>query len=419
MSKLCFFDVLDPIFQKNPYPFYQALHNEDLIYCDKATGAYFVGEYAEVERILKDPSFTTAPLSVRAQPVMRDRVLAQMEGKEHSEKRRAVLHGLSGQYFKKQYHPLIKNISQELINPYLYKGSFDLVNEFGKDYAILVTLGILGLPKDNYKEIALWHKGVADYITKLNLSEEEKNTSLQYSKNLSDFLLPIIDLRKIDPRDDLISLLCNLNNSENIMTDSEIIALCLNILLAATEPADKSLAMLFKNLLEQPEVFDDVYNDRTKIRAAIEETLRLNSPVQLIPREASEDCIVGGISIKKGSIIFNMIGAANRDPKVFHDPNLFILDRRAKNKEGFCKKRHLAFGTGMHACLGAEFSLRQIEITANVILDSLKNLKISEEYHFSESGLYTRGPNSLLLTFDALPKFNENSIGNTRVKELI
>lgn len=198
-------------------------------------------------------------------------------------------------------------------------------------------------------------------------------------------------------------MLCDANTADEPMTVSEIIALCLNILLAATEPADKSLAMLFWHLLSHPDQFADVEADRTLLRPAIEETLRLTSPVQLIPREASQDVVISDIAIPKGSLVFNLIGAANNDPTIFAHPGRFDLYRWVRGRRGpeARRKRHLAFGTGTHACLGAEFSLRQLDITAGLILDRLHQIRLPEDFRYREAGLYTRGPVAMPLVFDA------------------
>ena len=401
MSKISYLNILSPNFLENPYPYYQRLHRDDLIYHDDKMGAYFVGSYEEVQAILTSPIFTTAPLAKRAQPVMQDRVLAQMEGNEHTIKRRKILHGLSGQYFKEHHRPLIENVTKKLIQRYKSSGRLNLVGDFGKEYAVLVTLGLLDLPTEKYSRIAAWHKGIADFITRFDLSEEETTYSLECSRHLVDFLTPIVCLRKSSPKKDLISLLCQISGDTFIMSESEIVALCLNILLAATEPADKALAMLFWHLLSQPKCYEKIKKDRSLLRPAIEETLRLTSPVQLIPREASQDVIIGDVSISKGSIIYTLIGSANRDPRVYERPDYFDMYRWIHREDKSRAKRHFAFGSGTHVCIGAEFSMRQLEITANIILDSLDQLRLPDCFQYREVGLYTRGPISMPLEFRA------------------
>ncbi|WP_375644011.1 MULTISPECIES: hypothetical protein [unclassified Bartonella] len=132
---------------------------------------------------MKDARFTTAPLAVRAEPVMGAiRVLAQMEGHEHHSKRHAVLSKLTGKMFRTRYTEIIEKTIDRLLMPYLPKGRIDIINEFGKDYSVLVTLMVLGLPIDRYKDISMWHKGIASFVTSLNQSDEEKSSAYRAAK---------------------------------------------------------------------------------------------------------------------------------------------------------------------------------------------------------------------------------------------
>ncbi|WP_317993642.1 cytochrome P450 [Bartonella gliris] len=362
---------------------------------------------------MKDARFTTAPLAVRAQPVMGDRVLAQMEGHEHHSKRHAVLSKLTGKMFRTRYASIIEETIDRLLIPYLAKGRIDIINEFGKDYSVLVTLMVLGLPIDRYKDIAMWHKGIASFVTSLNQSDEEKEFSLSCSKDIISYLTPLIEEWDQNASDDLISVLCQKTNDSTSMTTSEIVALVLNMLLAAIEPADKTLAYLFYHLLTNPNKLKKIQNDRTLLGEAIAETLRLTSPVQLIPRQTNQAMEFAGISLPVNSLVFCMIGAANRDPDVFMDPNHFIPERKRVGKTGQDLVRianHLAFGAGMHVCVGSAFALMQIELTANRLLDKLINISLTDGFLLEEEGLYTRGPTALPITFIPISESSQTPI---------
>ncbi|WP_019220197.1 cytochrome P450 [Bartonella florencae] len=349
------FNVMDKNFQKNPYDTYKNVHSSNSVLWDESLKAYFFGRYEDVNAILRDSRFTTAPLAVRAEPVMGDRVLAQMEGHEHHSKRHAVLSKLTGKMFRTRYASIIEETIDQLLIPYLIKGRIDIINEFGKDYSVLVTLMVLGLPIDRYKDISMWHKGIASFVTSLNQSDEEKEFSLSCSKDIISYLTPLIEEWDKNSSDDLISVLCQKTDNGNNMTTSEIVALVLNMLLAAIEPADKTLAYLFYHLLTNLNELEKIQNDRTLLGDAIAETLRLTSPVQLIPRQTNQEMEFSGVSLPANSLVFCMIGAANRDPDIFVDPNHFILERKRIGKTGtdFIKSaNHLAFGAGMHVCVG-------------------------------------------------------------------
>lgn len=404
MRKLVEFNVLSGEFQENPYPTYAKLHQEKEILIDRRLNAYFVGHYDGVKQVLNSSEFTTAPLSKRAEPVMGDRVLAQMHGEEHRIKRRAVLSRLTGQLFQERYAPLITQTTECLLEKYISSGKIDLIKNFGKDYSVLVTLQVLGLPTDRYREIAVWHNGITQFITSLSMSEEQIDFSLDCSRRLIEYLTPIVDKCRNNPDDGFISSLCSISPGEQQMTTPEVVALVLNVLLAATEPADKTLAYLFMHLLQNPDQFQLVMQDRSLLSSAIDESLRITSPVQLIPRQALNDSNVSGVDIPGGAMVFCMIGAANRDPSVFDRPGDFLIRRR--NYPGQPplgrKAHHMAFGVGMHVCVGAAFSMRQIELTANIILERLSNLKLAPNQKLQEEGIYTRGLSSLCLEFDPI-----------------
>ncbi|UTO29417.1 cytochrome P450 [Bartonella harrusi] len=148
-----------------------------------------------------------------------------------------------------------------------------------------------------------------------------------------------------------MSLLWQKTNDDNSMTTSERVALVLNMLLAAIEPADKTLAYLFYHLLTNPKELEKIQKEWTLLGDAIAETLRLTSPVQLIPRQTNQAMKFAGVSLPANSLVFCMIGAANRDPDVFIDPDNFIPERKRICKTGQKITRianHLAFGAGMH-----------------------------------------------------------------------
>ncbi|KOC87860.1 cytochrome P450, cyclodipeptide synthase-associated [Winslowiella iniecta] len=402
MRNIVEFDVMAQDFHCNPYPAFERLHANNQVFRDSEFNAYFFGHYEDVSHILQSSDFTTEPLAKRAEPVTGGRVLAQMEGKEHHSKRRAVLSGLSGKLFREKYAAIIETITLQLLEAHMACGRIDLIKDFGRSYSVLVSLNMLGLPVDRHQEVAIWHRGITHFITSLKLSEEERKHSLRCSQNLIGYLTPIIEDASFHADGSLISMLCRAENNGEKMTTSEIVALVINVLLAATEPADKALASLFYHLLHNPHCIEKVRSDRTLLNAAIGETLRLTSPVQLIPRQASKDLTLAGIELPKDTLIFCMTGAANRDPSVFKDPSRFILDRRqqAKNLPDSGKiMNHLAFGTGAHACVGTAFSLMQIELTANLLLDRLENLRLAEGYSLQEEGLYVRGPATMCLEF--------------------
>lgn len=392
--------VFSSEYETNPVPTFKVLREESPVHYDEEVDAYLISRYEDVKYVLKNNDiFTTKTLATRAEPVMKDRVLAQMKGHEHKGKKAAILKGMTGKYLEKLI-PIIKKRTNDIIDQNINnQKELDIVNDFGKVFAVQSSMDLLGINVNDSEKIRGWHNGIAKFITSFNLTDEEIKHSLYCSDKLEEYLMPLIKERRNSEADDLISLLHQYGNDENKISDSEILALTLNILLAATEPVDKTLSYLLYNLSNHQSQFKAVIEDRTLVKDAIQETLRFNSPVQLIPRQVSEDTKINGVKIYKDDVVICMIGSANRDEEAFSNPNEFNIYRRLEKSKPFTShSQNLSFGSGVHTCVGAALSMIQLELVTNIILDRLKDIKLKDNV-LVEEGIYTRGAKELMISF--------------------
>ncbi|MGF1425791.1 cytochrome P450, cyclodipeptide synthase-associated [Kitasatospora sp. LaBMicrA B282] len=395
------FSVLSADFAADPYPSFAWLREQAPVHHEPAIDSYFLSRHQDVKRVLTDhEAFTTETLQVRAEPVMRGPVLAQLTGAEHTAKRKIVVRGFTGQALQDQVRA-IRADAAELIAPFLARGRVDLVNDFGRPFAVYATLDVLGLDKADWQQVAAWHSGVAEFITSIVLTPERRRHCLDCAEQLEAYLLPVIEQRRRHPGADLISRLCTAEFDGIAMSDREVTALIINVLAAATEPADKTLALLFKHLIDHPEQLAQVRRDPGLLPAAIAETLRYTPPVQLVPRQAERDAVFAGATVPAGATVFCMIGAANRDPAVFGAPDTFDIHRPdlGTARSFSAAAQHLAFGTGLHQCVGAAFARAEIETVAALLLPLLDRVRYSPGFRYRETGLYTRGPAALCLDF--------------------
>lgn len=395
------FSILSADFAAAPYPYLARLREQSPVHYEPAVDSYFLSRYQDVKRVLTDhEAFTTETLQVRAEPVMRGPVLAQMTGPEHTAKRKIVVRGFTGQAMQDQIRAIHTNAA-ELFAPFLPQGRVDLVNDFGKPFAVHVTLDVLGLDKKDWQQVAAWLGGVGEFITSIALTPERRRHCLDCAGQLEAYLVPVIEQRRRHPGGDLISKLCTAEFDGIAMSNRDVTALVINVLVAAVEPADKTLALLFKHLIDHPEQLAQVRRDPTLLPAAIAETLRYTPPVQLIPRQAEQDAVFAGTIVPAGATVFCMIGAANRDPDAFTAPDSFDLHRPdlGTARSFTAAAQHLAFGTGLHQCVGAAFARAEIETVAAMLLPLLDQVRYSPGFHYRETGLYTRGPASLCLDF--------------------
>ncbi|MEU6295586.1 cytochrome P450, cyclodipeptide synthase-associated [Streptomyces erythrochromogenes] len=395
------FSVLSDEFAAAPHPFYARLREQAPVHYEPAIDSWFLSRHEDVKRVLTDhEAFTTEMLQVRAEPVMRGRVLAQMTGAEHTAKRKIVIRGFTGSALQDQIRAIHANAA-ELIAPFLPQGRVDLVNDFGKPFAVHVALDVLGLDRADWQQVADWHAGVAEFVTGLNLTPERRRHCLDCAERLEAYLAPVIRRRRNRPGDDLVSKLCTAEFDGVTMSDRDVTALIINVLVAAAEPADKTIALLFKHLIDHPEQMAQVRKDPDLLAAAIAETLRLTPPVQLIPRQTQESTVLAGTTVPAGATVFCMIGAANRDPDAFADPDTFDIHRTdlGTARSFTAAAQHLAFGAGLHQCVGAAFARAEIETVAALLLPLLDQVRYSPGFRYRETGLYTRGPVSLSLDF--------------------
>ncbi|MFF9641681.1 cytochrome P450, cyclodipeptide synthase-associated [Kitasatospora aureofaciens] len=395
------FSILSEDFAAAPHQYFAQLRERTPVHYEPAIDSYFLSRHQDVQRVLTDhEAFTTETLQVRAEPVMRGPVLAQMTGAEHTAKRKIVVRAFTGPALQDQTSAFRANAT-ELVAPFLPRGRMDLVNDFGKPFAVHVTLDVLGLDRKDRQQITAWLGGISEFVTSIVLTPERRRHCLDCAEQLEAHLVPVIEQRRRHPGEDLISKLCTAEFDGIAMSTRDVTALVINVLVAAIEPADKTLALLFKHLIDHPEQLAQVRQDPALLPAAIAETLRYTPPVQLIPRQVERDAVFAGTVVPAGATVFCMIGAANRDPEAFTAPDTFDIHRPdlGAARSFTAAAQHLAFGTGLHQCVGAAFARAEIETVAALLLPLLDRVRYSPGFRYRETGLYTRGPAALSLDF--------------------
>ncbi len=227
-----------------------------------------------------------------------------------------------------------------------------------------VMSGVLGLPEADYGRFQEWAIGIITVF-------RDWDNAIHCSSELTNYLAAIIELRRSDPRDDLISDLVTAELDGVKLDDEEIYSFLRMLLPAGIETTYRSSGNLLYLLLTHPSQLDAVGADRTLIPQAIEEGLRFESPVLLTPRVATTDTELAGVFIPAGSTVVAMIASANRDASVFDAPEVFDIFRDSKQR--------MSFGTGPHLCLGMHLARMETRIALNALLDRLPGLRLDDE----------------------------------------
>jgi cytochrome P450 len=316
------------------------------------------------------------------------RNLQCMKGEEHRINRALVSPAFRQRLMPTLVPPLLEPIAHELIDRVVDKGEADLVADFTSRYPFIVITRLLGLPRHSEADIKRWALGMLDI-------QNRYADAVQCSREFMEFVQPILEQRRVEPGDDLISTLATTEVEGQRLSDDEIFNFLRLLFPAGADTTYLGLGSTLHALLTHPDQLDLVRaNPAEECRAAGEEGIRLNPPTAWIPRINPRDVIWHDIPIPAGAPLFLGVMAANRDPAVYPDPDRFDIRRRPATV--------MTFGFGLHFCLGAALARAEIDFALRVILERLPELRLVDDDGVRISGTIhhlLRGPNRLPVRF--------------------
>jgi cytochrome P450 len=272
----------------------------------------------------------------------------------------------------------LRPLAHELVDAFDGAGSADLVAQFTAVYPFLVITRMLGIPRDRERQFQRWATDMLRFDATAN-------------REFTENLLPIVAERRREPRDDVISGLIRAEVGGRRLDDEQLLAdVRLLFSAGATTTYDASGSLLYA-LLTLPEMRERVRTEAGAVDRAVEELLRWETPVAVLPRLSVTGGWVAGVEVPPGSQILFAIAGANRDPDVFADPDRFDLDRDTRRK--------LTFGLGSHSCPGLHLARAELRVVAEVLLERLPNLELVDEVSARPRGFVLRGPAALRVTF--------------------
>lgn len=393
-------DILSPEFAADPYAAYQVMLADSPLVWHEGMQSYIVSRYEDVARAFKEPVFTTDNYDWQLEPV-HGRTILQMSGREHSVRRALVAGPFRGSELEQKFRPVIERNATALIESFRHKGSADLVQDFARHFPIQVIVDMLGLDQSDHARFQRWYTSIIAFLGNLAQDPDIMADGAKTKEELAAYLIPIIRERRENPGDDLLSALCTAEVDGTTMSDEDIKAFVSLLLAAGGETTDKAIASIFRNLLEHPDQLAAVREDRSLIDKAFAETLRYTPPVHMIMRQPAEDVELSGGVVPKGSTLTCLIGAANRDPRRFTDPDTFDIfrDDLPTDTAFSAASKHLAFALGRHFCVGALLARTEVEVGVNLLLDAMPDVHLDKDFVASEQGVFTRGPATLPVRF--------------------
>ena len=325
-------------------------------------------------------------------------LLTAMDGDAHSKYRSVLQKPFMRTEIRKLIDTLIRPVvMSEFIDKLRPNGKADLLREFALPFPIRAMYAYFGFPHDAdlLSNLASWAiQVVAAPQADPEIAKITVPQSMVAGQSMFDTVLPIVQAYRArgDMRADILGYMMQVEYDGQRFTDEEITLFVRMLLLAAGETTTRSFANMMVQLLEHPEVMDEVRADRTLIPKAISETMCRDPTAGAVARVAGRDMEVGGISVPKGTAVLLSIASANRDPAAYEDPDRLWLKRPMRPL--------LSFGFGPHMCMGMHMALAEMEVALDAILD-LPNLRFDPAYPHPEiRGLNMRGPDAIHVLWD-------------------
>jgi len=373
----------DEILQ-NPYPTYARLHEAGpLHYLDVGSKwpVWSIVSHAECSSIAKDPRLSakraqqmllSLPLSRQSEFAELARMLSLwlifMDPPEHTRLRKLLNKGFSAAAVE-GLRSQVEVIVDQMLKPLQHGSEVDLMREFANPMPVRIILEMLGIPQELRDTFVDWSRAIAVFRGNPNRTVEETRAAQDALIELTEFFRRTVAERRRNKGNDLISLLIDIEEEGEVLTEEELYAQCIALLFAGHETTRNLIGNGMYTLLQHPQETEELRERPEIIRSAVEELLRYESPVQFTARVLKEDIEVCGQQIRKGWTVLCMLGAANRDPKQFKAPD--DLDLKRLNNQ------HLAFSAGLHFCIGAQLARLEGQVALLNLVQRFPKMKLT------------------------------------------
>lgn len=403
-------NMVSPEVLECPYPYYERVREEAPVH-QTPLGFWAVSRYEDVLSVVRNPemfsslaqsnSFVTTPppevIEIAKQGYPRVNTLLSNDPPSHTQFRNLVNKAFLPKRVA-QLEDSIRKIANDLIDAFINDGKVDLVEQFAVGVPLTVIADALGVDRADMPKFKKWSD---DSVAPLSgMLTPERQIECAHSRiEFQKYMVDRVHEREANLRDDLLSDLVSarFDSGERAgegMTMAEMLDVIAQLLVAGNETTTKLIAAATLMLVENPEQMAKVRADHSLIPNLVEEALRMEAPVQMLPRFTKEDVEVGGVAIPKGSVVMAMYGCANRDGAKYPNPDMFDVERDNARTQ-------MAFGQGPHFCVGAALARSEARIAFELLLSRLNNIALAsvDTPTHRELSMTLRGLTNLHLTF--------------------
>jgi cytochrome P450 len=404
--------LADPAVLPDPYPVLAALR-EASPFAEAGGVLVVVGRYEDCSAILRDPRASSernrSLLAPQRQRQRRPPSFLSLDPPDHTRLRRLVSKAFAPRVIAR-LEPRIRELSDELLTAAGAKaagvegdgeaggssGQIEIVGQLAYPLPVRIISELLGVPPGDHARFAAWSASLAHSLQPRFLADDGSTdaAALQASLEFGDYFRELIAARRARPADDLLSELIRAEDDGQRLSEQELIATCVLLLVAGHETTVSLISNAILALLRHPEQLAALRADPDLATGAIEETLRYDAPVQFTGRVARGGMQVGGVTAPDGAVLLLLLAATGRDPEVFADPDRFDISRRGAG--------HLAFAAGPHFCLGAPLARLEATIAVQAFATRVTAPELDPAGLAYKPNLNLRGPGSLAVRFASI-----------------
>ncbi len=386
------YDPLSPVVRSDPYPYYAHLRAHEPVKHLPGLDAWAVSRHADVRRVLLDHEcFSSAPLIRIAfgafDPAPGAPYMIATDPPDHSRLRGLVNKAFSRRYVTGMRDEIARRVA-EFLDVLEEKGEFDFTGEFAAPLPVSVIADMLGVESGMHASFRRWSNSVTAGGNAEALNHSQRAEIRGDADEFRAYFLDRIERSRKERGDDLISALVAAEEDGQKLSEDEVLAMCVLLLIAGNETTTNLLSNLLVCLRAFPDQEAAVRADRALVSGLLDESLRFIAPVQMIFRQATRDTEVAGVAIPKNSIVVPMFASANRDESVFRDADRIDVTRSELRES-------LAFGWGVHMCLGRALSLVEGDVAVNALFDRFSRIEITTPEIEWCDAFYLRGPKAL------------------------
>ena len=418
MQPLSSYTLADPKVMQNPYPYYERLRAEDPVHFDEGIRTWLVTRHEDIVAVAGNTEDFSDEMRVSAairspfqaevnEYMQREGFLLldpadsfKLDGELHTRRRKLVAHAFNGPAVTAM-EARVAGICRDKAAAFLPRAQADLVKEYAMPIPILVICDALGLPMDRVDEVS---RGADSMVAQVGAGATREE-AYQHARNvmqLHRFVREAIEKRRLEPGTDLISLLVHARVDDDAsipqLTDRELMSIATVAIAGGVDTTRNGIAFALHALATRPELLARLRASKEQdkeIGRFNEEVLRFYSPVPQLPRIARKETVLGGKTIPQGALVFLCWASGNRDAQRFAEAYKFDMDRTNT-------RQHLAFGTGVHFCLGSMLARQEMKCAVREIVNSVESLELAvppDQLDLSTSMVILRGLKSLPVRF--------------------